>query len=314
MSDTKLPKIIFYDIDNILTPPTRSWSPATCRTLLALRHRKLPYTRVAVSYPDIAALLKSKGVAPDQKGPTPYTLPAIDMITASDDDIAVNEANDEPGNETHAEHGTVVQTIMDSEPISHALEAAVPPSSAHPSLYPLRRSAALAARMQAVVAAGATAARMHVLPAVPRILDARGREYFERTRREWLGRSLDEVAAQAAEELARDGGGGGGGAGQRGLVGVFEDALEAIAAVYLEEQGRDEGEGADADADAEGVDVERGPFLGARSQPSYPDFIMVACVEWWRCARGNEVVNQALENVKGGILARVVEGCESLLY
>lgn len=269
-SQPQLPKITFYDILSTLPPKTpngtRTWSPFTVRTLLALRYRNLPYTRVAVSYPDIAPLLSSKGVAPDKEDDNKYTLPAISLQGASPSDPET--------------------TMSESLDIARKLESLVPASAAHPSLFPRGEDdVELVARAEEVTGRARRGLWKFVVPHVPdNILDQRGAEYLIRTREASMG-NLPRLKAEMSDE---------------GLPGALEEAVRTYVTFYLEEGGRGDG--------GEGV------FLGQRARPSYADFCVVAAVEWWRCARGDEVVNSALEKVEGGLLMKVVKGCEYLLY
>lgn len=259
-----LPKITFYDIDHTLTPSTRSWSPATAVTALCLNYRRLPYTRVAISYPDIANLLKSKNVPPGDNKRTPWTLPAIDL-TAVD--------------------GTVT-TTMDSAAIARVLEKLTPASEAHPSLFPLGVDTAESdAEYELVDNTCDEASRevvRFVIPHVPAFLDERGREYFNRTRKEWLGRSLEEMAAANPDSE---------------LEAALERGAGKIAALYADYAGR-EGQGV---------------FFKGRESPAAVDFVVVAVLEWYRCARG-KVVEEALEKVDGGRVYKVFDSCKHLLF
>ncbi|KAF9234159.1 hypothetical protein BU15DRAFT_52957, partial [Melanogaster broomeanus] len=63
--------IVLYDIP--CTTPGLPWSPNTMKTRYCLGYKGLPFTTVWVDYPDIAGLLKSKGLKTNT-----YTLPAIE--------------------------------------------------------------------------------------------------------------------------------------------------------------------------------------------------------------------------------------------
>lgn len=207
IKEITVPEITFYDLDNILKPRTRSWSPFTITTLMSLRHRNLPYTRVAISYPDIAPLLKSKNVPEHVDGDTPYTLPAIDLKSAD---------------------GTVT-TIMDSAAVAIALEELVPVSDAHPALFPLGVGTKETEAENALVFAEGkeerTKLRYFIIPHIPAILDERGAEYFHRTREQSFGKPLAEVA----KEDAPDG----------ELVPALEAAVAKFAEVWREHAGQE---------------------------------------------------------------------------
>lgn len=265
-SSNALPAITFYDLDHTLHPSSRSWSPATTRISLALQHRRFPYTRVAVSYPDIAALLASKGVAPAaDDDDTPFTLPAITL---------------------HYADGTE-KTIMDSVAIAPLLDSLAPASDRHPKLFPAgAESEEHLVRVRRALNAGAPDDfRKRIVAFVPLILDERGAEYFNQTRAAFFGASMvelreifegDDLRAQATA------------------------ALEPVAKLYVELK-RAAGPG------------QEGLFLGGRSSPTYPDMVVAAVVEWYRCARGDEVFDGVMEELEGGVLARVMQALRPFL-
>ncbi|KAF1349074.1 hypothetical protein BDV97DRAFT_399598 [Delphinella strobiligena] len=290
----KLPKIIFYDVQHALSPPftpRSSWSPFTTRTALALVYRNIPYTRVPISYPDVVGLLSSKGVPPalDDEGrvdDVPFPLPAVDLIY-TDCHPSISHASDEKENADTA-LATETVTIMDSTRISHTLESLLPPSEAHPSLFPLPKTHSQVQKIKAALAAPGLRLRKQIIPFIPFILDARGEEYFVRTRSAHFGKGLEEVRIEAVEEAE----------GEGGLEGVFCDALRGIARVYLEEAGGAKGAGEGETAE-EGEGGEEGPFLGGSKVPSYADFVFVAAVQWWRCARGLRLWRGRLRGARG---------------
>lgn len=311
--DQDYPKIMFYDLDHILPSPTllnaplraplasdgttRSWSPATVASLLALRHRRVPYKRVAVSYPDIAPLLASKGVPPIDAR-VKYTLPAIDLIYSD----AKGDAD--------------TKTIMDSQAIALALESLLPVSPTHPSLFPAPfghqgewTTPNIQAQMDHVETKGIDNAiskvGKFVYPFVPAFLDPRGREYFYKTREERFKRSLAEVAAEGVAEAKEKYGGN----DEDAKAKAFEEAVGCIVQIYIGELKQVGGE-----KDGSGGEGGKGVFYGGRAEPSYPDLMIVACLEWWRCAAGHDVVDNAMRDVEGGLLMEVFKGCEALLY
>ncbi|KAL1303426.1 hypothetical protein AAFC00_006816 [Neodothiora populina] len=271
-----LPKIVFYDIDHTLTPSTRSWSPATVRTLLALRYRKLPYTREAISYPDIAGLLKGKYVPPPAGLRVPYTLPAIDLIWPSSAEV-------------QNEDSQLITTIMDSDPISKALETLVPVSDAHPSLFPLgEESHAQVKKIQAAIGAANPKIGKFVYARVFPFLDPRGREYFVRTRESWMenGRTFKDVEKEADMPEAE-------------IVECFKQALGDFAKAYADEAAKS--------GKSDGI------YFGGVASPSYADFVCIACIEWWRCAREKEV-DRALAEADGGLFKKIHDEFHDLLY
>ena len=126
------------------------------KTLLALRHKGLEFSHIWVSYPDIAALLESKGVKPNSDG-TPYTLPALDT-----NDVGV---------------------IMGSMKIAKYLETTYPDSD---SLFP-HLSLPLAELLEDLLHQISLTVYPIMFPGCVKLLDERGAEYFRRTREARLG-------------------------------------------------------------------------------------------------------------------------------
>lgn len=272
-SNTDIPFITFYDVDHTLQPSSRSWSPATVRTYLALQYRQFPFKRQAVSYPDIASVLTSKGIPPaETKSPIKYTLPAITL---------------------HYSDGTE-KTVMDSIAIAPLLEDLAPASASHPSLFPEgengAKSKALLDRIEeAVDEATDSKTRARIVPWVPLFLDPRGEAYFERTRSASYKASMAEMRARHADD---------------DLPALLGASLDHVAKVY-EDCLPSSAEG--------GAKTAGGPYLGGRVEPSYADFVTAAVIEWFRCARGDEVVDSVTEQLRGGVLAKVMKGLASML-
>lgn len=259
MVSESLPKIVFYDLDHKLSPKSRSWSPFTARTALALQHRKLPYTRQPTSYPDIAPFLSSKGVTKPEKGG--YTLPAISL---------------------HYEDGTE-KYIMDSRSIAPVLEELIPASAAHPSLFPDgEKSKELAEAADKASGQGAEEVFGMVVPYIPLILDDGSVPYFLETREKSFKMTMEKL-----REIH----------GPATLPPRARKALAPIAKLYVDHA----------------VENASGPFLGGKAEPQYADFINAAMIEWWRCGRGDEVFDEAMEEVDGGVLARVMEALAPML-
>jgi glutathione S-transferase len=171
--------LTFYDIDNkrsastvdndmvqpefVVSHSKQSWSPNTLKTLLALRHKGIPFAHTWVSYPDIEPLLKSKDVSPNKAiGDHPYTLPAIE-----------------------ADDGRVVTGSM---AIATYLESAFPDG---PLLHP-HHSLPLAVLLEHSLHELSTTVYSLVFPGCVGLLDDRGAEYFKRTREAKFG-PLDAI-------------------------------------------------------------------------------------------------------------------------
>lgn len=159
--------------------PSKSWSPNTLRTRLALNYKKIPYTQSFISYPDIAPLLRSLSVPP-LRSSIPYTLPAI-LHPASIPTPASGALND-------------------SLPIALHLDATFP-APEYPALFPTKASYALALAVQKILSQAIQKGATIVIPKIPAILDPRGREYFLRTREQRFGKPLSEVAPKEGPQL-----------------------------------------------------------------------------------------------------------------
>jgi glutathione S-transferase len=144
---------------------------------MVLNFKGIPYTQSWVSYPDIAPLLKAHDVPPGNSA-IPYTLPAIShkgSITSNVDGV-----------------------LMDSEPIALYIDKLYP----SPPLFPSGdASYSLVIAVQKILALMSPSIRQLIVPIVPSRLDARGREYFIRTRSEAFGKPLSEVRPTDEGEL-----------------------------------------------------------------------------------------------------------------
>ncbi|KAM0323885.1 hypothetical protein ACHAQA_008466 [Verticillium albo-atrum] len=137
------------------------WSLNPWKTRLALNYKGIPYTTTWVEYPDVEPTLKGLGLAPQPEEIKPYTIPAVVFPDGT--------------------------PVMNSRAIIDALEKRYPqPSlrvddSATDTAYGLVRETML-------VLQGA------LIPNVAsECLNDASRPYFEETRREMFGMSLDEV-------------------------------------------------------------------------------------------------------------------------
>ncbi|KAF2438975.1 hypothetical protein P171DRAFT_370699 [Karstenula rhodostoma CBS 690.94] len=158
-----MPKIILYDFPS--KEPCAAWLPSAWKVRMALNYKNLDYDTQWVEYPDVASLAKSLGVPPNEGLGLPYTIP---IMTTAD-----------------GSH------IMDSKNIVDYLEAHYSPP-AHPSLH-------LDSPVITRVAEHTTGIMQRwalsvMYPLVPRnLLNPRSAEYYERTRRQFFGMSLDEL-------------------------------------------------------------------------------------------------------------------------
>ncbi|KAJ9091899.1 hypothetical protein QFC19_008926 [Naganishia cerealis] len=149
---------------------SQSWSPNTLKTRLLLNAKAIPYTEQYVSYPDIAPLLTSYGVLPNEKGYT-FTLPAIYHP------------------ETVKDVGPGGQIMTESTAIAHHLDSLYPSSAVQAFPEPKNESTVLwkeaEHHLRAIVFQQEEGKGYRLLmPQIPLILDDRGSEYFIRTRAE----------------------------------------------------------------------------------------------------------------------------------
>jgi glutathione S-transferase len=145
---------------------------------MVLNYKGIPYTQSWVSYPDIAALLKSLDVPPHKASTPPYTLPAITHKGAI-------KANPEGA-------------LMDSESIAVYLDELYP----EPPLFPSGdASYTILIAVRKILALISPSIRSLIIPNVVGHLDPRGQEYFERTRAVAFGKPLSEVRPKDEEGL-----------------------------------------------------------------------------------------------------------------
>ncbi|KAJ5692213.1 Glutathione S-transferase-like protein ustS [Penicillium macrosclerotiorum] len=167
----------FFDIISTLPGTSKSWSPNTLKVRTVLNFKGIPYTQSWISYPDIAPLIKSLDLKPNETG-TPYTLPAIIHKSSV----------------TSNSYGA----MMDSLPIVMHLDKAFP----SPPLFPSGdASYALLVAVGKIATGMGPAIRSLIIPNVPQHLDSRGQEYFIRTRTEAYGKPLSEIRPTDQETL-----------------------------------------------------------------------------------------------------------------
>ncbi|OAA72584.1 Glutathione S-transferase, protein [Cordyceps fumosorosea ARSEF 2679] len=215
----------FFDVDSTLSGPLRSWSSNTLKIRMVLNYKQIPYLQSFISYPDIAPLLQSFSVKPHATGRVQYTLPAI----RHPESITANPAG----------------VKMDSLPIACHLDKLVP----QPALFPSgEASYALALATEKLMLRAAKEALFVLLPKSDQVLDDRSKEYFFRTRAEWFGKPLPELAVKGEEETRR-----------------AIDAMKAELEIFIKMLAGTEGK--------------KGPFLEGDA-PGYADFILVTFLSW----------------------------------
>ncbi|KAJ0314581.1 hypothetical protein Brms1b_006736 [Colletotrichum noveboracense] len=160
-------QLIFFDI------PSRDgtcWSLNTWKTRLALNFKGVDYKTEWLEYPDIAGRLEAAGLKGDPDQIRPFTCPTVQFPD-----------------------GTY---IMNSKKIIPRIEADYP----EPPLY---HDADLCQEALKHIAPVWDALAPILLPVAPReILNERSAEYFWRTRKEFLGMSLDEFGEKNGGEKA----------------------------------------------------------------------------------------------------------------
>ncbi|KAH8817497.1 hypothetical protein F5884DRAFT_897134 [Xylogone sp. PMI_703] len=213
-----------FDVASRLSGPSKSWSYNTLRTRMVLNFKGIRYTQSWISYPDIAALLQALSVPPIQ-GPAAYTLPAI---------IHKESIPSSSG------------TMNDSFPVALHLDKAFPERPVFPSGV---ASYVLALMIDKLLASVFKAGGSLLFPAVPGILDDRGREYFNITRGKRFNKPLSEMRPKTDE--AADA--------------VREDIKVAMQAILDVLKGRMR------------TNYKPGPFFEGPT-PSYADFILVSFI------------------------------------
>ncbi|CAE6461118.1 unnamed protein product [Rhizoctonia solani] len=164
MAATRENPIIFYDI----LSQHDTWSPNTYKTRLTLNYKRLPYRVEYISYPDIAPMLKELGVR--STNPTPYITYTLPMIA--------DPSPDPNGKPTY---------IVDSFDIAIYLDKMYPAPK-----YPVVFSPGMRAVQKITSDLFWNEVALTILPALVPLtaragfLDERGREYFSKTREEYM--------------------------------------------------------------------------------------------------------------------------------
>lgn len=186
---------------------------------MVLNFKGIAYTQSWTSLVDIAPLMKHLGVTPNKTG-TPYTLPAICHKPVISNPNGV---------------------MMDSLAIAMHLEECYP----SPSLFPSGDvSFALVVAVGKIMGGIAPALRKLIPPKVPDCLDARGKEYFIRTRSETFGKPISEVRPTDEKSLQE-------------LYALIESHMNVIILMLRGRPGK------------------TGPFFEG-NEPSYADIILVS--------------------------------------
>lgn len=157
--------ITLYDIPS--KDQCSCWNSSAWKARMALNLKGLPYRTQWLEYPDIASTLKSFGVPPGPEG-----FHSIPTVRIGD------------------------RYIMDSGKIAQALEELQPePALQLDSPFRAQSEEVVKRCFQALVPVN--------LPQIPRNLtNPRSTEYFERTRAQYLGMSLDELEKQKGGDAA----------------------------------------------------------------------------------------------------------------
>ncbi|THU85869.1 hypothetical protein K435DRAFT_731956, partial [Dendrothele bispora CBS 962.96] len=156
--------LIFYDIPSKIG----AWSPNTWKTRYSLNFKGIPFKTVWVEYPDIEKTLKDLGIAacatkPDGKTPH-YTLPAIyDPVTKTG--------------------------LTESFAIARYLDEKYPDK---PTLVPKGTGALQKAYIDAT-RGKLDALWQFMFPKTAWSLNERSEEYFRRTRKQTLGKTMEEM-------------------------------------------------------------------------------------------------------------------------
>ncbi|KAL5113750.1 hypothetical protein ACEQ8H_008362 [Pleosporales sp. CAS-2024a] len=157
-------KLIFYDLPS---KQGTAWSLNPWKTRMVLNYKSIPYTTCWIEYPDLAPILSSFSIPPndssnpDYKFPADYSSPAVKLP-----------------------NGTY---LMDSWPIAHKLEELYPTPSLH-----LHDPIVVTVRDQ--TSKIMTPLTGFTITRVPRnLLNPRSAEYFESTRKVRFGMPLSEV-------------------------------------------------------------------------------------------------------------------------
>ncbi|THU87366.1 hypothetical protein K435DRAFT_842574 [Dendrothele bispora CBS 962.96] len=160
--------LIFYDIPSKIG----AWSPNTWKTRYSLNFKGIPYKTVWVEYPDIEKTLKDLGIAASatkSDGKTPhYTLPAIY----------------DPATKTG---------LTESFAIAKYLDEKYPDK---PILVPKGTEVLQKAYIDATRDKFVEVVRQFTIPKVAWSLNERSQEFFRRTRKQRLGKTIEELDPQ----------------------------------------------------------------------------------------------------------------------
>jgi len=187
------------------------WSLNPWKTRLALNYKNIDYETFWVEYPNVAPTLKDH-LSPNQGPAKPYTIPSVRFSSGD--------------------------YIMESKAIVTRLERDHPSPSLHLDSPVLKQVEQMLPKILEPL-------RAIWMPVVPNILNEPSREYFERTRAETLGKSLQEYAKTDGGEEA------------------WVEALPG-----LKELG-------------ELIKKEGGPFVMGDT-PSYADFVIVGMIHFFK--------------------------------
>ncbi|KKK15356.1 hypothetical protein ARAM_003556 [Aspergillus rambellii] len=243
----------FFDILSSLPVPAKAWSPNTMKTRMILNYKGVPYTQTYVSYPDIAPLLASLSVKPYPEGTSifTHTLPAICHPSVTSNPSGA---------------------LMDSLPIAIHLDDLYP----SPPLFPSgNASYALALAVNKLMLVITSSVYHFVAPEVAHILDARGKEYFVRTRTEHFGKPLSEVRPTGVQEI------------QKMKENIAVDARPLLEML-------------------QGKPGKSGPFFEG-DRPGYADFICVSFLVWFNTA--DKEIFQQLVGLGNGELKTLWDAC-----
>ena len=165
-------EITLFDIPTKGVHPV-CWSLNPWKARASLNYKQIPYKTEWIEYPDIAPRFQELGVTPNDKETNPrstYSCPAVRLPD-----------------------GTIV---MDSRKVAAALDRLQPEPSLHTA------DAAAVDQAQGVVNRVVGAVAPLAMPRVPALLAEPSAAYFLRTRGEWFGMSLPELAVSDRAEGA----------------------------------------------------------------------------------------------------------------
>jgi len=162
------PKTLLYDLPS--KDPCASWSVNSWKARLALNFKNIPYETKWIEYPDIAPTFKSFGIPPGN-GVYAYTVPTVRLPDLS--------------------------YVSDSRAIATVLEERFPA----PSFPSLHLDSPLLTQIEELIPKIHMALQPEWQPYVaPSLLTPRSKEYFERTRGEAKGMSLEQFAKEKGGE------------------------------------------------------------------------------------------------------------------